>query len=377
MSRFLGFDEYAAPKLMALAAYGDPGRYAAGFRELVCVGDDGDFSINNEVARFRTDDFHPIESLFYRRGPGRPVDHRDADLAASLQLVTEQVFDGLAAAAQRATTSRNLCLAGGVALNCVAVGRLAASGRFDRYFVQPLANDAGTALGAALWATRERGGPVSSWAMNPYLGPGYSDAEIAAALAGSGLRYRQPSELDAAVVALLTAGQIGGWFQGRMELGPRALGNRSIIADPRRAGARELINLKAKHREYFRPFAPAVMEDQASEWFALTGSSRSWAFMSLACPVLPDKRSLIPAVVHVDGSARVQVVSRELNPRFHRLLDAFRSETGVPLLLNTSFNGPEEPIVASPVEAIQLFQTSGLDFLAIGSYLVGRDGPRT
>jgi carbamoyltransferase len=372
LSRFLGMDQYAPPKLMALAAFGDPRRYEGAFGELVTVADDGGFSIANDIARFRTRDFRGLEELFYQRPAGSRVDHRDADLAASLQQLTEDILFRLADAMHRATGSRNLCLAGGVALNCVALGRLAARGPFQTYFVQPAANDAGTALGAALWATKCIRGSLASWPMTPYLGPAFTDDEIVAAISAAGLRPVRPHDLDADVVALLTSGRIGGWFQGRMELGPRALGNRSIIADPRRATARELINLRVKHREYFRPFAPAVLQEYAHDWFAVAGTSRSWAFMSFACPIRPDKEPLIPAVTHVDGSARVQVVDPELNPRFHRLVEAFRAQTGIPLLLNTSFNGPEEPIVTTPADAIGLFQRSGLDFLAIGDHLVTR-----
>jgi carbamoyltransferase len=375
MSRFLGMDQYAPPKLMALAAFGHPGRYESGFRELVKVGEDGGFTVANEIARFRTRDMRGLEELFYERPQGSRIDHRDADLSADLQRLTEEILFRLADHLADVTGAANLCFAGGVALNCVALGRLAARGRFERYFVQPAANDAGTALGAALWATRCLRGPLPSWPspMSPYAGLEYSDEEIVEALDGAGMCHRRPSDLDGEVVSMLTAGRVGGWFQGRMELGPRALGNRSIVADPRRATARELINLRAKHREYFRPFAPAVLREHAGDWFEIAGDSPSWAFMSFACPIRADKEPLVPAVAHVDGTARVQVVDAAVNPRFHHLVEAFRARTGVPLLLNTSFNGPEQPIVASPADAIGLFQRSGLDFLAIGDRLVVRE----
>lgn len=373
MACFLGFEEYDAAKIMALAAFADAETYADEFASLVEVRDGG-FTIDYDTLRFRTDDYGPLEAMFGpRRDSSRHVNSRDAAVAASLQAVTERVVLSLARWLSANTGTDRLCLAGGVALNCVANGKVASAGIFEQVYVQPLANDAGTSLGAALHVAHSMldvGAPRAI--ATPYLGPDFSDDEQLYALKNSGFEVLAPADVPQAVAELLSSGRIGGWFQGPAEVGPRALGARSIVADPRRPGSRELINLRMKHREFFRPFAPSVLTEAADEWFELPGESPSQSFMSFAFSVKENKRPQVPAILHVDGTSRLQRVSRDLNPRYHAMISAFRDLTGVPLVLNTSFNSFDEPIVSTPHEAVRTFMRTGMDFLAMGRYLICR-----
>ncbi len=378
-------------KLMGLAPYGEPRFADAIRRELIDLKPDGSFRLNMDYFTYPaglTMTGRKFERLFGgpRRVPEGPLTQREMDLAASVQAVTEEAVLRLARHVHRETGEANLCLAGGVALNCVANGRLLREGPFERIWVQPAAGDAGGALGAALLAYYERSGTART--VHPdddmrgsYLGPEFSPDEIAAVLAREGLpAERLPEdELLSRTADLLAAGQVVGWFQGRAEFGPRALGHRSILADPRGRDVQRVVNLKIKFRESFRPFAPSVLEERCAEFFDLGAES---PYMLLVAPVHGaetggeglDRRhhtdSPVPAVTHVDGSARVQTVSERRSPRYYRLLRAFEARTGCPVLVNTSFNVRGEPIVGTPEDALRVFRRTHLDALALGPFLL-------
>jgi carbamoyltransferase len=317
------------------------------------------------------------------------------DLARSVQAVTEDVVVRLCRNLRKETGETNLCLAGGVALNCVANGKILREGIFERIWIQPAAGDAGGAVGVALAIDHARGKTLRcldgrrDGMSNTYLGPGFDARQVRAHLDRHGAVYHEVSDEDLfeAVVGALASDKIIGWFQGRMEFGPRALGNRSILADPRSAGMQRVLNLKVKYRESFRPFAPAVLAEDAAEWFELEGDS---PYMLIVAGLKPDRRrtlndeeeravgidklqvarSAIPAVTHVDYSARIQTVHRDTNPRFHRLLSDFRTRTGCGVLVNTSFNVRDEPIVCTPEDAYRCFMSSEMDLLAMENFLL-------
>jgi carbamoyltransferase len=331
------------------------------------------------------------------RTPDEPLTQRHMDLAASVQWVTEEVVLRLTRSLSDQLGSKNLCLAGGVALNCVANGRVLRDRKFERIWVQPAAGDAGGAVGAALAGYHSHLGmprPTNGRdAMSGgSLGPSYEDSEIERQLSAAGARFKrlEDSELMAATVDALVAEKAVGWFQGRMEFGPRALGARSILGDPRSASMQKTLNLKVKYRESFRPFAPAVLRDDVADWFELNCDSPYMLFVAnvaknrqrqitesqkilFGIDKLNVPRSEIPAVTHVDYSARVQTVSRETNPRFHELLSAFKARTGCPVLVNTSFNVRGEPIVCSPQDAFRCFMGTEIDLLVIGNYLLYKE----
>ena len=386
-------------KVMGLAPYGEP-KYAQRIRDhLIDVKPDGSFHVAQEYFDYATGltmtnaRFHDLFGGAPRR-PESPLAQRDMDLAASVQAVTEDVVAHLTTSAAKETGQRNLCLAGGVALNCVANGKLKRSRAFDGIWVQPAAGDAGGALGAAYAAwhqhyERPRTSTGADAMQGSFLGPAYDDEAVASRiedLGGVVQRLDDQAAIDCAADAL-AKGQAVGWFQGRMEFGPRALGARSIVADPRGAAVQKTLNLKIKYRESFRPFAPAVMCEDAAQWFELDGES---PYMLLVADVAADKRvgdsaapgdskglakldvprSTIPAVTHVDCSARVQTVHKETNPRFHALLAAFKARTGCPVLVNTSFNVRGEPIVCTPEDAFRCFMGTELDLLVAGNVAV-------
>jgi len=360
----LGFlhacDEY---KVMALASYGSP-VYAGTLRDCLRYRGGGWY----ELAPAN------LHAMFGPpRGQGEPIRQRHKDIARSLQLVLEETALAMAEWLHFETGAAHLAMAGGVALNCVLNGRLRDRGPFSQVWVQPAAGDAGTALGAALWVdSRERGHPPRRWAMaHAFLGPEYNEAQIEQVLAQSRLPYRRPASLARACAQLLAEGKMLAWFQGRMEFGPRALGARSILASPLDPGMQERLN-QLKDREDFRPVAPAVPEELASGWFEPGARS---PFMLFVHGVRPDRAGSIPAVRHVDGTARVQTVSREDNPLFHALLHAFGELTGVPVLANTSFNVRGDPIVCTPRDALAAFCTSPLDALALGPFLLEKPAP--
>ena len=363
----LGFlnssDEY---KVMALASYGTP-RYADRFRAHLRWRDDGGYEILP---------FDLTELIGAARSPKATFDAVHFDIASSLQLVLEEAGVKLATWLHHRTGERNLCLAGGVALNCVMNSRIARESPFERVWVQPAAGDAGTSLGAALavWAEQESAGTrdglqgaSSRWQMDSaYLGPSFTDDQIRAALDHARLTYTQPADYTAAVADALVQGKVVGWFQGRMEFGPRALGARSILASPTDPAMMQRLN-ELKDREDFRPVAPVVLAEEAGRFFA--GCDES-PFMLFVYDVRPEVADLVPAIRHIDGTARAQTVRQEQSPLFHQLLERFRDRSGVPVLVNTSFNTRGKPIVCTPQDALECFYTSPIDVLAIGAYLL-------
>jgi len=386
-------------KVMGLAPYGEPRFAHLILEKLVDVKEDGSFRLDQSYFNYCTGltmtspKFHALFGGEPRR-PSDPLTQRDMDLAASVQSVTEHIVLKLTRSIARETGQRNLCLAGGVALNCVANGKVLRDGAFERIWVQPAAGDAGGALGAALAVHHvhlshpRAAGPDAM--QGSYLGPGYPQADIEKRLqaAGARLRVLAPGEMDAACARALAAGKALGWFQGRMEFGPRALGARSILGDARSPTMQKLLNLKIKQRESFRPFAPAVLREDLSDWFDLDVDS---PYMLLVADValahrrdvedralfgidkLNAPRSDIPAVTHVDYSARIQTVHRETNPRFHALLSEFKRVTGCPVLVNTSFNVRGEPIVCTPEDAFRCFMGTEIEVLAIGNCYLRKD----
>lgn len=380
ISKFLGFSEYDACKVMGLASYRSPERFLPRFRQLVSVGRDGTFTVDDAIVRIRNEDYSGLEELFGLARRSEPIaraaddNHAYVEVAAALQEITEEVVLEVARQLGRRTGARHLCLAGGVALNCVANGKLLRQGLFDDVFVQPAAHDAGTAIGAAylLW-NQVLGQPRGEVFESPYLGPSYSEEEVRAALDARGLVYERHDRIAEVTARRLAAGDVVGWFQGALEIGPRALGNRSILADPRCDDMVRTLNLKVKHREPFRPFCPSVLAHKAHEWFDIDRPASPAHYMLAAYDVLEERRRQIPAVTHVDGTSRIQLVRRETNERFFELIEAFDGLTGVPVVLNTSFNN-SEPIVCSPDDAIETFLGTQIDVLVMGPFLVTKEG---
>ncbi len=376
-------------KLMGLAPYGQPKYRDLIMRELIDVKKDGSFRLNQRYFSYATGlrmINKAFEDLFgwSARHPEQPLEERHMDLAASVQAVTEEVVLRATRWLAQETRTRKLCLAGGVALNCVANGKVAVDDAFDEVWVQPAAGDAGGAVGAALvghyYHTNTRT-PQQDGMRGGFLGPDFDQGEIEQTLSAARAVFQTLDETTALARASddLADSKIVGWFQGRMEFGPRALGARSILADPRDTTMQARLNLSTKYRESFRPFAPAVLAEEQANWFDGDVSS---PFMSFVVPVssfhqvtegaiglsrLKNVVSAIPAVTHVDGTARVQSVAREQNPHFHALLEAFRSRTECPVLVNTSFNIRGEPIVRTPLEAFECFMKTDMDSLVIGN----------
>jgi carbamoyltransferase len=398
VTQYLGFlkfgDEY---KVMGLAAYGEPENLEA-FRDVVrfnATGNGNGFRLGleyfvhhrtgPEMSWAEADKTPTLGKLFSEQmsqklGAARVADEtleqRHRNLAASLQARLEEVYLGMLRKLAKATGLKSICLAGGVAFNCVANGKIFEATPFEQVFVQPAAGDAGLAVGAAYYVWHQKLGRPRSFVMDhAYWGPGYSAGETRAAMGSSGITGKgyvveelPEQELARRAAALVADRKITGWFQGRAEWGPRALGNRSIVADPRRADMKDILNRRIKHREIFRPFAPSILAEATGEWFEKSHPS---PFMTLAYAVRPEKRALIPAPTHVDGTGRLQTVTKEANPRYHALISAFRDLTGVPVVLNTSFND-NEPIVCRPEEAIDCFLRTRMDALVIGDFLVTR-----
>lgn len=389
-------------KLMGLAPYGEPVYVDLILEHLIDVKDDGTFRLDMQYFNFATGltmTNAKFAALF--GGPARTAEselgQREMDIAASIQVVTEQVVLKLAASLQKETGVNNLCLAGGVALNCVANGRLQREGAFDKIWIQPAAGDAGGALGAAqiAWYRNEEAerkiGPERDAMRGSYLGPRYCDDEIRAALDAVDAVYHRldDEEFYPHVAGVLANENVVGWFQGRMEFGPRALGGRSIIGDARSQKMQSIMNLKIKYRESFRPFAPSVLAERVSEYF---GTEHDSPYMLIVAPVaenlrLPmpaeyanlfgiDKlnvpRSELPAITHVDYSARIQTVHEDTNPRYYHLIKAFEAKTGCGVVVNTSFNVRGEPIVCTPADAYRCFMRTEMDFLVIENYVMAK-----
>lgn len=368
---FAGFGDEG--KVMALAAFGED-TYVERFRDVIHPTPDGGYAVN--MSYFSYDAFgqlRPFRRKFYDvfgppRAPHEPITDQCRDLAFALQAVTEEVILHIVRGLLARFPDRQLVMAGGVALNCVANAKILEHTDVRRIWVPPCASDTGAPLGSALWHYHQRlGHPRGFELRHPFYGKAYGERHIERALQAAGLRYRRfedTGQLLRRVAQDLADGRIVGWFQDRFEMGPRALGNRSILADPRRPDMKDVLNHKVKKREPFRPFAPAVLIERAGEYFEIDQPD---PFMTLAPRVRPDKRGVIPAAVHVDGTGRIQTVERAANERYYGLIEEFGRLTGVPVLLNTSFNR-REPIVASPEEAVSCYLRTGMDVLVLGDF---------
>ena len=389
VTQWLGFQQYGDEgKVMGLAAYGDPAPNMRAMRDALQTGGDlfvlelDYFTHDKEgvdmtwdagsphMARIFSDKF--VETFGPPRDPAGEVTKHYSDVAASLQRRLEEVYLHVVDRLQVRTGQTSLCLAGGVALNAVANGRILPETSFDELFVQPATSDAGSAVGAAYYVwNQELRQPRSFVMRHAGTGPEYGDDDLAAAIRAAGLDGTQldDNSLFPAVVERIAAGDVVGWFQGRMELGPRALGHRSIVADPRSRDMKEILNARIKHREPFRPFGASILAEATGEWFEQDYPS---PFMVLVYKTRAEKRKLIPAINHVDDTARVQTVERDVDPRYYRLIEEFGRQTGVPILLNTSFN-ENEPIVMTPAEALDTFQKTRMDTLVLGNYVLRRN----
>jgi len=399
VTQYLGLlkygDEY---KVMGLASYGEPEQLEE-FRRMVLAPNGGrmdfqlvpDYFVHQRsgsemtwgagepwIGRLYSD--YLVERLGPSRDPAQPVDRRHASIASSMQRRLEEVLLDRLRTLQRATGLKKLCMAGGVAFNCVANGKILEQTGFEDVYIQSAAGDAGLAIGAAMYQWHAGGGRRDFVMEHAYWGPEYGEQELAAALSARSAELAKlrcevrqiadQDELCRITAAEIAEGRVVGWFHGRMEWGPRALGNRSILADPRRPEMRDILNTKIKRRETFRPFAPSILEEAAAEYFTQSYPS---PFMLMAYQVRPEKRGIIPATTHVDGSGRLQTVNASQNPLYYKLIREFGRQTGVPVLLNTSFN-ENEPVVCKPEEALDCFLRSRMDVLVMGRFMVRRTG---
>ncbi|MBU2582338.1 MAG: carbamoyltransferase [Alphaproteobacteria bacterium] len=374
-TQHLGFKPFEEGTVMALAACGGP-TYHERFRNVIILEDDGRFRLNPEYVSINTHGLvKPFTQKFIdtfgpERGRGEDLNDRHRDLAYAVQAVTEEAVLHIVRHIERTQPSKNLVISGGVGLNCVANARILRDTGFERVWVPPCASDTGAPLGSTLWHYHQNLGHERGFALtHPFYGKSYGEDEVIAALDVAGLSYERienDQELYSRVAEDLADQKIVGWFQGRYEIGPRALGNRSILADPRSLKIKDLINARIKYREPFRPFAPAVLLERAGEFFEVDQPD---PYMTMAPRVRPDKVDVIPAAVHVDGTGRIQTVRREDNPRYYAVIEAFGNLTGVPVLINTSFNR-HEPIVTTPAEAISCYLRTEMDRLVMGNIYV-------
>jgi carbamoyltransferase len=387
VTQWLGFPKYGDEgKVMGLAPYGEPA-YAEQMRKVVKLNGrlfelDLDYFLHDKegvdmtweeetpsIGRIYSDRL--VEALGPARAAGESLTKLHEDVAASLQRELEEAYLHLVGTLWERTRTPNLCLAGGVALNAVANGLIRLETPFEELYVQPAAGDSGTAVGAAFYVWNQLLGSPRGFVMeHAYTGPAYGDDEYAAALSAAGLQAERFDDdvLFPRVAERIASGDVVGWFQGRMEFGPRALGNRSIVADPRRPDMKDVLNARIKHREPFRPFAPSVLAHRTAEWFEQDYPS---PFMVLVYKVKSDKRGAVPAITHVDETGRLQTVEEHVAPRYWRLIEAFEQQTGVPMLLNTSFN-ENEPIVMTPDDAVSCFVDTRMDLLVLGNHVVRR-----
>lgn len=388
LTQYLGFPHYGDEyKIMGLAPYGKP-VYKDKIKQMIKIQPDGlfrldlsYFNIHNSGIISYNDDHKPVVATLYssrveellgkaRRGD-EELTQKHKDIATSVQHVAEEVYMHLLNEAHKRTGLDNICIAGGVSQNSVANGKISRKTKFSHIYIPSAGHDAGISMGAALYVHNQVLGNERIPAIwSAYTGAHYSDNIIEEILKNSGLKFTRydDGELYVKTVDSLINGGVIGWFQGRAEFGPRALGGRSILADPRRSDAKDLLNKKIKRRESFRPFAPSILEDYVSEYFEVTDKV---PFMEKVFPIKPDKQSLIPAVTHVDGTGRLQSVNKDISPRYYNLIETFRQRTGVPILLNTSFN-ENEPIVNSPQQAIDCFLRTNMDMLVLENYIIDR-----
>ncbi len=395
LTQYLGFPHYGDEyKVMGLAPYGQPTQLDQ-MRKIVLLQADGSFRLDLEFFRHAREKieyeweqgspsvgtlFAPaLEALLGpARAPDAPLEQKHKDLARSVQAMYEEAFFHLLNHLHARHQLDALCISGGCGMNSVANGKVTLRTPFKEIYVQSAAGDAGGAIGAAYSVWHELGGARGPVMDHAYLGPGCDDAEVAGLLrqraneiAGAGCSVEvitDESELCSRTAAAVADGQVIGWFQGRMEWGPRALGNRSIVCDPRRADIKDILNLKIKRRESFRPFAPSILREAVPEWFEIDGEV---PFMMQVYQIREAQRARIPAVCHVDGSGRLQTVYRHTNPRYYRLIEAFAELTGVPMVLNTSFN-ENEPVVCTPAEALDCFLRTRMDLLVLGDHMIRR-----
>ncbi len=404
---FLGFEvnegEY---KVMGMAPYGEP-KYVDKVWKVVQQNNDGSFSLNMDYFSFHHSTEHtynqnfvklfgeprPVKMQFFTEGTGFPkyfgdppsnikelsnINQHYADIAASIQKVTEELVLGMAKGLHRETGLKNLCIAGGVGLNSVANTRIMRETPFEKIYVQPAAGDGGGALGAALWAYNTLLGKPRNFCMDhAYWGREYNGSEISSFLKSSNIPYTLLEDEDKMldhVVERLKSGRVIGWYQGRFEWGPRSLGNRSIIADPSNPDMKDIVNAKIKFREPYRPFAPSVLAECTEKYFDLPQAMTHYParYMLYVVPVKPEAQAILPAITHVDGTGRLQTVFKEQSPRYYRLIERFGQASGVPVLLNTSFNLRGEPIVTTPANAFNTFSKSEMDTLVLGNYIVDK-----
>lgn len=372
VSEHIGFPVFQEGTVMALAACGSP-RLVEDFRKVLRTTEDGRFEVNREYINYNTHGFvKPFKRKFVEtfgppRQPDEPLTDHHKDVACALQKVVEDVILHFLRALSKELPSRNLVLTGGVALNCVANARVVEETEFENVWVPPVASDSGVVLGSTLWHWHQNPGNTRKFELtNAYFGVEYSDQEIIAALDAAGLSYERMDDdaLRARVAQDLADQKIVGWFQGRAEIGPRALGNRSILSDARSNAMKDKINARVKHREAFRPFAPVVLEERLEDYFEF---SHPDPFMTMAPRIRPEKLEVIPAAAHVDGTGRIQTISRDANPKLYKLIETYAGITGVPVILNTSFNR-QEPVVNSPAHAISCFLRTEMDILVLGNY---------
>lgn len=379
VTSFCGFTpDYDEGKTMGLAAWGDPDRYGPIADRIVTVDDEGGIHVDLSYFTYQYWGHRWCSQKFFDTfGPPRDpkagkdaFDQRHKDVAAAFQKTLEKRALELCRVLRRNSDAEHVVIAGGVALNSVMNGRIVRESGFRDAYIMPAAGDNGTAIGAAYYLYNGLLGNLRRCVhLDPYLGPSYADERIASIIAECKLNAKRHEDIARKTARLIREGRIVGWFQGRMEVGPRALGNRSILADPTLKDMKAKLNAEVKHREAFRPFAPAVPKERKSEWFDTRVDD---PFMLKVCDVLPDKRSLLPAITHVDGTARLQTVDRDVNPLFHDLLVRFGELSGIPVLLNTSFNIMGEPIVESPYDAVRCFYSTGIDDLVLGNYVISK-----
>jgi carbamoyltransferase len=397
LTQFLGFPRYGdESKVMGLAPYGRPG-YLEAMRRIVLLQEDGGFQLNLDLFRHHRERieyqwengppevgrlYSPgmIDLLGPARAPEEPLEQRHKDIARSAQAMYEEALFHLLDALHARHRLDALAMAGGCALNAAANGKVALRTPFRKLYVPPAAGDAGGAIGAATAVWHELGGLRGGAMDHAYWGPDCDESAVISVLdlrreeiAAAGCcvaHVAAEADLCRRTASAIAEGVVVGWFQGRMEWGARALGNRSIVCDPRRPGMKDVLNARIKHREAFRPFAPSILREKAPDWFEIEGEA---PFMTRVIRIREDRRSTIPAVTHVDGSGRIQTVDRGSNPRFHQLIEAFEILTGVPMVLNTSFN-ENEPIVRAPGEALDCFLRTGMDLLVMGNWMVRQNG---
>jgi carbamoyltransferase len=377
-TEFLGFEAQSDEwKLMGASSYGNPKKYLEKIRKLIYLNNDGfelDLAYFNFYQFHRPGRFTPKLSKFLGikpNGAGMPLKDYYFDLAASVQAVFEDVYIHLLRLLKIKTKLNNLVISGGSALNCVANGKILSNTGFKEVFIPPFPDDSGCSIGAAFYVHNQLMNKKKNYILKSnYLGPIYSDLEIEKILIEYKIKYKKSKNITKDVANLISNGKIIGWFQGNLEFGDRALGNRSILADPRNFSMKDKVNKTVKYREEFRPFAPAILSEYADKYFE---KSNYTPFMEKTYLIKKNQRKKIPAVVHVDGTGRLQTVSKDVNSTFYDLISEFKKITKIPILLNTSFNIKGEPIVCSPVDAIRTFFSSGLDCLALGSFLIKKN----